>query len=419
MRESRYKIVVISIFLIAFVLRLAPLFSVYFKQGKVNLEPWEQETIALNILNGRGFVYNDLGTVYRSYCEPLYVYFVVLIYMLFGVSHFALGIFQALISSLSCILLYFCAKKMFDKNTGMLAMLLMAIHPGLVIYTTKIHPLNIDILLIIAVLFVFLRLLSIDKIMLRDIVLTGLVAGLALLTRPTVFIFIVFAMFILSWKRILNTKNTVILLVVLSLTGSIWTIRNYVIYNELVFTRTGTGKVFWIGNNPAASGGAMQPDGKTVFSSAPESFKQEIIGKDEIQQNRLFKAKAFAFIKKHPMIFLNLFFKKVYYFFWFSPQTGILYSKTALLVYKLFYIPVAVFALYSIYLVFQNGRILEVKLILPLFLIVSIAIAQSMFYIEGRHRWAIEPIIMIFTANGFLNFLKLKNKIMGGLVCAH
>jgi hypothetical protein len=34
--------------------------------------PWESEEIATSLLAGRGFVFEFLGTSYRSYMEPLY-----------------------------------------------------------------------------------------------------------------------------------------------------------------------------------------------------------------------------------------------------------------------------------------------------------------------------------------------------------
>lgn len=405
-RKKIHNIIIISILLIAFLLRIATLFGMRLKNGTIQLESWEQETIALNILDGKGFVYPDLGTDYHSYCEPLYVYFIVLIYFLFSINHLILGVLQALISALTCLLLYACGKRIFNKSAGIAAMLLAAIHPGLIVYTTKIHPLNIDVFFITALLLVFLRLFYIKEVMGKDIFLTGSIAGLTLLTRPTALPFMVFALALLILKRRVSVKKFLFLLISIGLIGSIWTVRNYVTHKEFIFTRSGTGKVFWIGNNPNASGSALQPNGVDVFDSAPDNFKMKILGKNEIQQNRLFKEAFFDFIKQHPIKFLHLFFKKIYFFFWFSPQSGILYSKTALLTYKLFYTPIVIFALYGLSLVYKNKNFFEIKFILPLFFVISIAIVQGIFYVEGRHRWAIEPIILIFTAYGFLNFAK-------------
>ena len=31
---------------------------------------------------------------------------------------------------------------------------------------------------------------------------------------------------------------------------------------------------------------------------------------------------------------------------------------------------------------------------------VGLSIAQSFFYVEGRHRWELEPLLLVFTASG-------------------
>lgn len=405
-----HKGLIVSIFLLAFLVRTAVLIGVRLEDGKINLEPWEQETMALNILNGKGFVYDELGTEYRSYCEPLYVYFIAAIYRLFDVNHFILGMLQVLLSSMTCLLVYVCGERLFDKKVGLFAMLLTAVHPGLILYVTKIHPLNLDVFFVMATLVVFLRFFDSGPITAREIFLAGIVAGLTLLTRPTAAPFIIFALLSLFFKRRIGLGKFVILLLSIGLIGSVWAARNYAVHKKLIFTRSGTGKVFWIGNNPLASGSAMQPSGISVFDSAPSDFKRGILEKDELQQNRLFREAAIDFIRHHPLRFLVLFCKKIYFFFWFSPQAGLLYSRMVLLIYKLFYIPAVLFASYGLYAIYKTGEIFEAKFIIALFLVVSVAVLQSIFYVEGRHRWLIEPVILVFSSFGFLNFINRYGK---------
>jgi 4-amino-4-deoxy-L-arabinose transferase-like glycosyltransferase len=408
---ARSKIIVIGILLIALFIRVAALFVLRFENGKIRLESWEQETIALNILEGNGFVYNDLETPYRAYCEPLYVYFVTLIYHLFGKNHALLGFLQALISTCLCLVVYACGKKMFNKNVGVLAMILTAMHPGLIVYTTKIHPLNMDVFLITVLLLLFVRLFYAKTIFLKDMVLAGLAAGFTLLARPTLIFFTAFALLLLLFTKRVNARNISILLVCTFLIGSTWCMRNYMLFKKTVFTRSGTGKVFWIGNNPRASGGAMLPSGISVFDSAPDDFKNKILGKEEIEQNKIFRDEAWRFIIHQPARALALFFKKGYYFFWFAPQTGVLYPGIELTVYKIFYAFIAFFGLYGLAILIKTGKILTPIFILPLFLVISIAFIQSIFYVEARHRWAIEPVILIFAASGFLRlYAVFRNK---------
>jgi hypothetical protein len=50
------------------------------------------------------------------------------------------------------------------------------------------------------------------------------------------------------------------------------------------------------------------------------------------------------------------------------------------------------------------------KIYLLIGMCLAISFFQSIFYVEMRHRWAIEPILLIFAANGIIN---LRNIVKG------
>ncbi len=47
-------------------------------------EYWEPEVLARNVLDGRGYVYPELHTMYHAYMEPLYPGFVIGVYAASG-----------------------------------------------------------------------------------------------------------------------------------------------------------------------------------------------------------------------------------------------------------------------------------------------------------------------------------------------
>src|SRR3954471_24250079 len=122
MRASRAAL---AICLLAFILRIAAFLAL----GRLHHpDVWESEVIATNLLAGRGFIYPFLGTIYRSYMEPLYPGLCALVYAGTGHSFLALGIVQAALGAALVDLVYFCGRKIASERAGLLSAALAAVH---------------------------------------------------------------------------------------------------------------------------------------------------------------------------------------------------------------------------------------------------------------------------------------------------
>jgi hypothetical protein len=176
-------------------------------------------------------------------------------------------------------------------------------------------------------------------------------------------------------------------------------------HKQFMLTRSNTPFVFWLGNNPNFSGSALDIKGEPVFNSAPAAFKEKTYTLNEAAQNKEFLTAAVKYIYEHPLRFIERTIKKFYYFWWFSPQSGLLYHKIWFILYKILYIFIVTAGLTGIYSTYQEGLFrAKPAIALILLMLLTISFTQSLFYIEGRHRWAIEPIFLIFTAKGLQMF---------------
>lgn len=370
-------------------------------------EFWEYEQIANNILSGKGFTYLHMGTIYRSYCEPLYPFFNAIIYFLTHHNVMMLEFAQAIFSSAIAVVIYFCAKNFYGRSVACLASALVALHPGLIIYTTKLHPLTLDALFFSLVLLATIKLSS--KISRGNIIIMALISGLCVLSRPTILIFLPLALiYIFKIKKIPFTKS-IYYAIIFSIFAAIiflpWSLRNYFIHKQFMLTRSNAPFVFWLGNNPNFSGSALDIKGEPVFALAPAAFKEKIYGLNEAAQNKEFLTVAVKYIHEHPLRFIGRTIKKFYYFWWFSPQAGLLYDKIWFILYKILYIFIVSAGLIGIYSTYQEGLFrAKPDIALILLILLTISFTQSLFYIEGRHRWAVEPIFLIFTAKGLQMF---------------
>jgi len=405
--HSKKRIIAV-VFISAFILRIS---WMLITNSHVHPQIWEYENIAINLLNGRGFTYFHLNTAYRSFVQPLYPFFCTVIYLFTNHSYLILQLVQIIISSFICVIIFEIAGIIFDRRIAVFSAILAVFHPGMIVYAVKLHPLVMDTFLISLVALAFLHLRS--NFSVRNQIVTGTISGLCILTRSTIGLFLPLAIIWLLYRNSCPKKKIISGGFIILLTSFLiilpWMIRNYMVHRQVVFMQTTTGEVFWRGNNTNASGSAYKIDGRTVLGSSSPEFLKKLYSLDEMEQNKLFREEAFNFIKSHPFKAISLFVKKNYYFWWFSLQSGMEYPKLYLLIYKALYSIVILFGILGIIFALSSkiDNIRE-NTLLMLFLFLSISFAQSLFYVEGRHRWAIEPMLLIFTANGIAS---IKNMV--------
>jgi len=403
---------IILIFILALSMRVL---WVVIAKSYIYIQAWEYEDIAVNLLNGHGFAYSHLGTVYYSFVQPLYPFFCAAVYFITNHSFLVLTLLQVFISAFICIIIFKIADIVFNRYVAILSAILVALHPGVIIYTAKLHPFVLDTFFISLVALVFLHLNSDFSI--RNQIIAGIVSGFCILTRSTIALFLIFVIIWFFYNGIYSKKRVILGGLVILFTSFIvilpWTIRNYIIHRQFIFIQTNVGEVFWRGNNSNASGSSYKINGRTILESSSVEFLKKLYSLDEMGQNRLFREEAVNFIKQHPFKCVSLFIKKNYYFWWFSPQSGIEYPRGYLLIYKILYSGILLFAISGI--IFSlSSKISNIRwnAWLILFLLISISFAQSFFYVEGRHRWAVEPLLLIFTAYGLIEIKHKVNKCL-------
>jgi 4-amino-4-deoxy-L-arabinose transferase-like glycosyltransferase len=381
--------------LLALLLRVAAFFAL---DRAHHPDVWESEAIALNLLEGRGFVYSFLGTTYRSYMEPLYPALCAAVYALTGHSFLALGLVQAALGTLLVWLVFACGRRLSTDRAGLWAAGLAAIHPGLIAYTTKF-----DVFVVNAPLFLLVLLACVTFSPgrpWRSAALVGAAIGVCVLSRATILVCLpVIGWWV--WTRSPGPSRTRLLqLALLAATViavvSPWVARNYTVHHRFVLTRTGTSLVFWLGNNPHVfTGSAATMNGEHIFDVIPTPERERLSQLDELGQQDFFRAEATGFVRAHPLAFLQRWATKLGYFWWQGPQAGRLYPTAWFRLYQAFYLLVIGLGVVGIG-VHRRGR--ETWLLLGI--CASIAIVQSAYYVEGRHRLLIEPLLLLLAGQG-------------------
>ena len=111
------------------------------------------------------------------------------------------------------------------------------------------------------------------------------------------------------------------------------------------------------------------------------------------------------FIRGHPGAFLTGWARRLGYFWWLSPMSGGLYPARWRMLYLGYYVTCFVAALFGTWSVWRAQSGPRAAVLLFWGMMAAVAVAQSLFYVEGRHRWGVEPLLILLAIRGGLELL--------------
>jgi 4-amino-4-deoxy-L-arabinose transferase-like glycosyltransferase len=365
----------------------------------------EYDSIARTLVRGGGFLYYHIGVPYYSYAPPLDAWIAAASYWSTG-SIVPVMVLQCCVGAALAVVAAALAARLFDDwRASAAAGVLVALNPGLIYYNaTKSHPLTFDALFFALTLLMVFRLSERPGIG-RAIAL-GAVVGVGSLSRGTIGIFLpITGLWLLTvrpvrtWPGVVG-HMTAAALVAAAIVGP-WTVRNSLLHHKFVFILTTDSEDFWRGNNPNATGHSYVAPGQLVVTSIPPQDLAELQRQpNELAQAQWFSDRAGAFVRQHPRRFVELTLAKFYYFWWFAPQTGVLYSRAALNIYKTYYAFALALALAGAWHALRARSPMPSRALLLVLFLVTLSALQSLFYVEGRHRWAVEPMLLALSGGG-------------------
>jgi len=425
------------IFALALILRLAYLF-----QAK-SVDPVFYQPImdalyhhewAVSIIKG-GWLGKD--AFFRA---PLYPHFLSLLYRIFGINLLVPRIAQSMIGSLNCVLVAMIGTALFNKRIGIIAGIIASVYPVFIYFDNELLIPTVLIFLVLLGTYMILKLDS-TKVSKGAWFYTGVVWGLAVITRPNVLLFLIVLPFWIAQK--LKKKCATALLYcgvgVMAMIMPV-TIRNYMVSKEFVLVAWQGGTNFYIGNNPDSDGfTAIIPGTRKTWWGGfydAKRIAEETLGRtlknSEIDQ--YWMKQGIQFIGNEPMRALHLFLKKAYLFFggveisnnrdiyFFSHMT---YLKFLIFNLPLFQFPFGLLfplALCGICIFLcQRGDWYSSKrranIILILIFIMSYALSFIIFFVCARYRLVVIPFLIIFASFVILFFIDtIRSKKYRGLL---
>ena len=370
----------------------------------------EYMLIAQNLLDGRGFWWNDWGRMpwqFTSLFPPLYVYFCALFIALSPANFLPLYLAQAVIGALGCIPAYIVGRGFFSHRAGLLFAALFAVYPELVFLPVRPVPEFMYVVIVLGLIALFGRWRSLDPGAPRTVrytLLTGLISGLGILVKETVIITVTAIILSYLWKqrRMLgpSLKRVIIpIAVVIFVVLLPWGIRNRVVQGEWIFMRSAFGLNLWMGNNEIATGTDKTGDGGYVslrLLDEHRDYYERVKPADEQEIERFYISEATQYISQHPVRYVELSARRLYYLFWFDPTHKLARNN----VYRLSYVLLLLLAIPGLVLALKR-RMLDP--VWPLILLGHIAVYVPTIIVP-RYR-IVMIVVYVLMAAVLLDFL--------------
>ncbi len=356
---------------------------------------FEPHTIAMEWLRSGIFRYHHLGTWHHSYQFPVYPALLVMIYSVGGGVTGVL-VFQVLCGTLSAVVTYRIARHLMAGTRGRDVVALASgfctgASPFLAYYQVRmIHPFAWNMLLALIVLHGALTVRIKDR---KGSIALFVIAGLALLDRPTMILFLL-PFFWLNrndlfvWKR---SPFVALLALLLCLPISVWMVRAHALDGSWGLS-SATGQNLWIGIQERTEGTAQASDGRNYIELLPPAELAHLLTLGPMEQSAYFTHKWSMACDADPTLWWRMMAVKLRNFWLFRSRPGMEHtsdrSALGVLVFKVYSSALLLLLFASLWL---PGR----PMMLVLFTSLAYSIVQSAFYVETRHRLLIEPILMM------------------------
>lgn len=349
---------------------------------------------------------NILGTGVFSQ-DPLYPYFLGLVYSLFGHNLLAVVLIQGAIGSLTAVLIYLIGKRLINGNSGLIAGIMWAFYPPIIFHEGLIMKEGVAAFL--ATLAVYTLILAKEVGYSRYWFLCGAAFGLSALTRGNIILVIpVILLWALFDNRADFIKILLIFLLGLVVVFMPVTLRNKIVGGEMVLTTSQAGANFYWGNNKEAMGSFIPAP---PFVRQTPVYEQQDFAKEAMRLtgekymsnseiSRFWFKKSFDFILENPWRFAWLEYQKLVLLFnkeELSDNYTFYYLNRFSTV--LSYSPVTFWMISSLGLL---GMVLSLgswrRLSVLYLFIFSYSLSLIVFFVSSRYRLILAPFLTVFAA---------------------
>ncbi len=397
---------------------------------------WEADDIARNLVNGYGFEFSSQSrwlwdkwhaqpgdTHPTAWVDPVFTFLLAGAHAVFEQhAYLAIYLFSFICIAVIFACVYRLASRFGSEWTGVLAVALLAMHVALFktffgdISNSAMATAMMSVTALVAVRYF-------ERSTRRRLVELGLMSGLLVLSCPAAQYSVILVALAIAWhhRRHLTVAlpHALSLALLAALVISPWTLRNYLVFDELVLVRNGAGQIAWDGTvGPAATflpDAARTPVPAPWRSTGPRDAVWKMTDKqwrlpmhrfqvasvaaapplcyewmNEAQRDKFYMSRAVEFIARNPAVVAAMAIVKIEVFLAVFGRYGVL---------------LAALAVFGALLAGRDPRSWPVALAVlgysaPFVLVIA-------YY--GRYRAPVEPLIVVLAAVGlWLSWQRLR-----------
>lgn len=400
---------ILLIIILAAIMRLAYVF--FHPQIPVVCDPEQYDDIAMSLMQSRGFPISKIGNEYTGITRPPgYPLFLALIFNIFGHNYQSVRIIQALLDSLTCLIIFYLGRSVFNSNVGRIAAVCYAFYIPPIIFTGLLYTETLFTLILSVSVFFMLLAFKRDNFLYW--MLAGLFLGLAALisSRPVLMPFLILGALLLSRRPLKESMESSLIVIFFMLVSiSPWTLRNYIATGKFVLLENYNqdGTALWLATNPY---GIMTWGDDRVKKMVSDMPLNERVG--------YYQREAWKNLRRYPISYLKNSIKR-FTTLWVSSHGGhisglersfislwqdrdwrILYLKILLLIINALF---AVFGFIGLWLNRFNYRQGALILMLPVF---YFTILHTFYVSSARLQIPALPFLTIFAASALIRIFK-------------
>jgi tetratricopeptide (TPR) repeat protein len=400
-KRERHLYLAGGIFITAFICRLFYLYQIeaiplFYNLGgdPLTYDLWAQRIAAGDWLGS--------GVFYQA---PLYPYFLAGIELVIGHNLWGIRVVEIVLGSVACSLVYFAGRDFFSVRAGIIAGLCLAFYAPAIFYSVLIDKTAIDAFLV-ALLLIFLGKASLSH-KVSSALPIGLTLGFLALSRENALIWI---LPIAAWLLIGSDEkraNRIAcfaagLCVVLLPVG----LRNLKTGGEFTITTSQAGANFFIGNNAYADGtygSVRKATGDHQFEEGEATeMAEQVVGHrlSPAEVSHFWFQRSWEYIRSQPLTWTRLLLKK-WLLTWNLREIEdsddfYIYQQWSPLLKTLAYFSnftvLTAFAAVGCILTRRNWR----RVWLLYLMLGSFAFGVALFYVFGRYRYPMIPLLALF-----------------------
>ena len=372
----------------------------------------QYDLLAQRLADDQGYV-DEFGEPTALYAIG-WPFFLSVIYRIFGYSLIVPQLINAMLSVGSVILTYKLATFVLDSRRALIATVLMAINPAMILYSSTHGTESLFTFQILLIAWLILRFLHHDQSN-KHLIMIGILTGLAVLVRPVAICVPIgaFGAFYV-FNRYDFRHNLIKFLIVLGalvLIISPWILRNILVVGSPTL-QTSSGVVLWISHNPQATGAFMDPPEAPGLALGAGTMPGAGPNSNEAEANSAYTAAAIDSIIDNPSRLFTLVPNKMFEL-WAGHRHAVTHSTrkadrsipdfvmTILPVITQGYLVILLFLVAMSY-VLKRSRVLWIGdlgiIFTGIFLIWNLYHALN--FGSGRYHVPIEPFLAVIAASG-------------------